>query len=90
MNYWDVHGVWFLIFIMLFPRITMLVCGICFMPFTYPVWFWIGWVLAPRVVAAILATTFYWNTNPVLCVLAWIVALGGETTEKKITIKTKD
>jgi len=75
MNFWDLHGCWFLFFMLLFPRSTMLFTGICFFPWAHIIWFWIGWVLAPRFVAAILATTFYWQTNPVLCVLVWICAL---------------
>jgi len=87
MNFWDVHGIWsgiwFLIFLGFFPRITMLVMSICFMGFAHPVLFWFGWVLMPRLVVAVLATSFYWQTNPVLCVFAWLIALCGESAEKK-------
>jgi len=83
MDFWNLHGWFFLIFIALFPRITMLVAGICFMSWAYPVWFWIGWVITPRLVVAILATSIYWNTNPVLCVIAWLLCVGGESAEKK-------
>lgn len=74
-NFWDVHSVWFIFFMLLFPRLTMLFMGICFYSFAYPVWFWVGWVLSPRLVIAILATCVYWDTNPVLCVFAWFNAL---------------
>lgn len=85
-NFWDIHGVWFIIFMMLFPRLTMLFTGICFAPFA-GVLFWFGWVLAPRITVAILATWFYFHTNPVLCILAWIWALAGEASEKKIVVQ---
>ena len=88
MNYWDVHGWWFLFFMLVFPRITMLVSGICFMTWLHPVLFWFGWVLTPRFVGAILATWFYFHTNPVVCIFAWIAALGVSVGQKKI-IKIK-
>lgn len=71
MDYWDVHGVWFLIFILLLPRLTMLFRGICFYNFAHPILFWFGWVFTPRFVVAILATSVYWETNPILCIIAW-------------------
>jgi hypothetical protein len=80
MNFWDVHGIFFIFFLALFPRLTMLITGICFA--WSGAWFWIGWFLAPRLTIAILATTVYWPTNPVLCVFTWLWALGGETAEK--------
>jgi len=82
MDYWEVHGMGFLIALMLFPRITMLVVGVC-ATWSCP-WFWVGWVLAPRFTVAIIATTLYWDTNPVLCVIAFMMASSGDTTEKKV------
>ncbi len=35
---------------------------------------------------AFLATIAYWKTNPVLVIIAWLVALGGESSEKKVFI----
>lgn len=87
MNFWDVHGIFFLLFLMLFPRLTMLIMGICFVSYAHPVWFWIGWLLTPRLVCAILGTCYYWNTNPVLCVFAWIFAIGGLKASKDTTEK---
>lgn len=79
-NFWDVHGIFFIIFLCFFPRLTMLFTGICS---TFSgVLFWVGWVFAPRLTVAILATMVYWTHNPVLCVWTWIWALGGESTEK--------
>ena len=80
-NFWDVNGCWFILFLLFLPRLTMLVmCG----PFSHFILYWIGWLVAPRLVIAILATSFYWDTNPVLCIFAWLGALGGvKETEKE-------
>ena len=88
MNFWDVHGIAFIICITLFPRLTMLVTGICFAPFS-GVLFWLRWVFTPRLTAAILASMFYWDTNPVLVVFAWLAALSGESSEKEAASKLR-
>ena len=85
MEFWQVHGIFFILFIMLFPRLTMLLTGIC-SAWSGP-WFWIGWIFAPRITVAILATIVYWGTNPVLCVFTWVWALSGESAEKKACTK---
>jgi len=85
-NFWTFHGVWFIIFMMLFPRLTMLITGTWFAPWA-GVLFWLGWVFVPRITVAILACHFYFDTNPVLCVLSWFWALGGEFGEKTTTVK---
>jgi hypothetical protein len=78
MDFWQHHGVLFLIAMLFFPRLTLLLgTGI---PFS--VWTWLGWLIAPRFVAAYYGTYFYWDTNTLLCVLAWIAAFmmaGGES-----------
>jgi hypothetical protein len=86
MSFWDIHGILFILFMFLFPRLTMFLTCICFMPFAHPILFWIGWFLTPRFVIAILATTFYLFTNPVLCIFAWINALyiGSLTTKATV------
>ena len=84
MNFFDVHSGWYIFFLLLFPRISMLAMGVCVAPWAYPVLFWLGWIFAPRFVVAILATTFYWNANPILCILAWGLAFGSiKETEKE-------
>lgn len=80
-SFWQFHGFFFVLFMCLFPRLTMLFSGICFKAFAGPL-FWVGWILAPRLTVAIIATFLYWNTNPVLCVLTWMWALSGESAEK--------
>ena len=84
-DFWSVHGWWFIFFLACFPRLTMFFTGICaaFSGF----WFWVGWVLAPRFTVAILATMTYWDTNMVLCIITWLWALGGESSEKKAVKK---
>lgn len=78
-NFWDVHGFWFIFFLFFFPRLTLLFSSVA----TGGVLWWLGWVFAPRLLVAILATTAYWETNTVLVVLTWFWALGGEGAEKK-------
>ena len=80
-NFWDMHGIWFIIFMCFFPRLTMLI-GTAVASTFGGFLFWIGWLFAPRITVAIIGTTIYWDTNPVLCVFAWLWALSGESTEK--------
>ena len=77
-DFWDIHGLWFIFFMMIFPRLTILFTGIV----TGGFWWWFGWLLAPRLLVAILATSSYWDTNPILVILSWFWALGGESAEK--------
>jgi hypothetical protein len=84
MNYWQVHGVLFLIAATFVPRLAMLFA--VSVPFGWLAW--LGWLLAPHLTVAILATTFYWQTNPVLCVIAWFIALGGTAGEGKMASRT--
>jgi len=77
-NYWQMHGVLFLICIAIFPRLTLLFSSV---PFGGLFW-WLGWLFAPRLLVALLATVAYWNNNKILVLLAWLFAIGGESTEK--------
>lgn len=79
-NFWDVHGIFFLIFITVFPRLTMLFAVSLHFGFLA----WLGWLFAPHLTVAILATEYYWQTNPILCVIAWVVALAGTGGEAKM------
>jgi hypothetical protein len=72
------HGFFFLIFITLFPRLTLLFSSVVSGGFLW----WLGFIFCPRILVASLATVSYFHTNPVLVTLSWIVALGGETMEK--------
>jgi hypothetical protein len=81
-DYWDQRGVFFLVFIAFFPRLTLLFSSV---PFGGLLW-WLGWIFAPRLLVAILATIAYWVQNPVLVLIAWLIALGGETTEKTMVV----
>ena len=79
-NFWDVHGVFFLIAAALFPRLAMLFA--VSVPFGWLAW--LGWAFVPHLTVAILATKYYWDTNPVLCVIAWFFAFGGTAGEGKV------
>lgn len=78
MSFWDAHGIWFIIFMFFFPRLTLLFSSVAFGGFFW----WLGFIFAPRLLVAILATSAYWQTNPFLVVLTWFWALAGESTEK--------
>ncbi len=79
MNFWDVHGVLFIICMFFFPRLTLLFSSV---PFGGFLW-WLGFIFAPRILVAILASFTYWETNPILVLLSSVWALGGESAEKK-------
>lgn len=89
MDFWQAHGtgmgIWFILGMVFFPRLTMLFSVLT--PFGWLAW--LGWFFTPYLTAAIIATTMYWDTNPVLCVCAWLVALGGTSAESKaVSVKT--
>lgn len=77
-DFFQRHGVMFLFFITLFPRLTLLFSSVA----SGGVIWWLGFIFCPRILVASLATMAYFHTNPVLVVISWIVALGGETMEK--------
>ena len=80
MNFWNEHGIIFIIFMFFFPRLTLFFSSI---PFGGLFW-WFGFFIAPRLLVAILATTAYWETNQILVILTWFWAFGGESTEKVV------
>ncbi len=77
-NFWDKHGVFFLISIAIFPRLTLLFSSVA----TGGVLWWIGFFFFPRILIAGLATMAYFHTNPVLVTMSWLIAIGGEFFEK--------
>lgn len=77
-NFWDTRGLFFLIFVSLFPRLTLLFSSVAF----GGLFWWLGFIFVPRWLVAILATLSYWNQNPTLVVIAWLVCLSGESSEK--------
>ena len=79
LSFWEVHGFWFIFFMFLFPRLTMLFSSVA----TRGILWWLGWIFAPRLLVAILSTHWYWDTNTVLVVLTWMWALSGEGAEKE-------
>ncbi len=82
-NYWDHRGVFFLIFVTIFPRLTLLFSSVA----SGGVIWWLAWIFAPRILVAVLATLAYWHQNPILVVIAWLVALSGESSEKYVVVK---
>lgn len=84
MNFWDVHGIGFIICLFFFPRLTLLFSSVAAGGFLW----WLGFIFAPRLLVAILATTAYWQTNTILVILTWLWAIGGESAEKRALQKT--
>ena len=81
-NFWQVHGLFFLFFMFFFPRLTMLFAT----TFTGGIFFWVGFFLVPRLTVAIYASLTYWDTNPILVVITWIWAIVGELFCKGYTV----
>lgn len=77
-DFFKKHGIFFLIFITIFPRLTLLFSSVAFGGFFW----WISFIFVPRILVAVLATVAYFHTNPILVIISWIIALGGETMEK--------
>lgn len=77
-NYWQKRGVFFLFFVTLFPRITLLLSSVV----SGGILWWLAFFICPRFLVAILATAAYWNSNPVLVTISWFVAIFGELAEK--------
>jgi hypothetical protein len=78
-GFWHVHGIFFVLFMFFFPRLTLLFSSVA----SGGILWWLGWLFTPRLLVAILATTSYWQTNPILVVLTWMWAVGGEPFEKR-------
>jgi len=85
LNFWDVHGLWFIFFMFFFPRLTLFFSSVA----SGGLLWWLGFIFAPRLLVAILATSAYWDTNVILVVLTWIWALGGEGAEKSAVVSAR-
>ena len=80
MDFWQQHGVLFLIGCACFPRIATLF----FSSVSFGLPHILGWIFAPHLLVAILATMYYWDTNPVLVIISWFFAFGGTGGEAKV------
>lgn len=77
-DFWTIHGWFFLLGLVFFPRITVWF----FSAVTGGFWFWVGFLIFPRIFIAVIACIGFWDTNPVLCVISILCCLGGEVAEK--------
>ncbi|MBX2905564.1 MAG: hypothetical protein KF744_05965 [Taibaiella sp.] len=83
MDFWHYHGIFFLLGVTFFPRITTLFFStVTFGPLAI-----IGWIFTPHLLVAVYATTYYWHSNPLLCVISWFVAIGGTGGEGAVARK---
>lgn len=78
MDYWDHHGIFFLLGLTFFPRIATLF----FMATPFGFLAWLGWLFCPHFLVAIYSLQ-YWDHNPVLVVIAWIMAFVGSGAEEE-------
>ncbi len=78
MDFWEVHGIFFIIFMFFFPRLTLFFSSVV----SGGILWWLGFLFMPRLLVAILATKYYWDTNEILVILAWFWAFGLESGEK--------
>ena len=85
MNFWDYHGIIFIIGITFFPRLTMLLATTVSFGF-FAV---LGWIFTPHLLVAIYATMYYGHSNPLLCIIAWVVAFAGTGGETKLANKAR-
>lgn len=86
-EFWQVHGILFLLGLVFLPRITVFF----FSAVTGGFLFWLGFLIFPRIFIAVLAAYYYWDTNPFLTVFAILLCLGGESAEKSgLKVKLKD
>ena len=84
MDFFTNHGVATLIFLAIFPRLTLLIASFA----TGGLLWWLGWIFAPHLLVAFLAIP-YLDSNPVLVIVAWLIALGGTNGEAKV-LKSKN
>jgi uncharacterized membrane protein YGL010W len=80
MDFWDNHGIIFLLGLTFFPRITTLF----FMATPFGLVAWLGWIFAPHFLVAFYASFKYWDQNPGLVIMAWIIAFIGTGSEGKV------
>lgn len=85
MNFWDHHSAFFIVFAVIFPRLTILFAT--GLPGVLGILGWMGWFFLPRFIIAYYATFTYGDANPFLVAMAWVVAVlallgGGEGTRR--------
>lgn len=82
-NFWDVHGIVFLMCLAVFPRLTLLFSSVA----TGGLFWWLGWLFTPRLLVAILATIHYADTNLFLVIMSWVWCISLEFGEKATVAK---
>lgn len=83
-DFFQHHGWLALIFLALFPRLTLLIGSFV----SGGLLWWLGFIFCPHLLVALLSLP-YWHSNPVLVVIAWVMALGGTSTEAKVAKRSK-
>lgn len=77
-DYFQKHGIFFLICVAIFPRLTLLFSNVV----SGGLLWWLSFFFYPRILVATLATLAYFKTNPALVVVSWLIAIPAEAAEK--------
>lgn len=78
-SFFENHGIWFLLGLSFFPRLTMLISGLT-TALGGPL-FWLGFALFPHITVAVIASLMYWDKNPILVLFSWWFAIFGTVSE---------
>lgn len=68
-DYWDKHGILYILGLLTFPRLTILF----FCTVEFGLFEWALWLFFPTLLVAILATRYYWETNEFMCIASWFL-----------------
>jgi len=80
-NYWNRHGIFFLLGLLCFPRFTLIFLSSFYLRASLMNWLFL--LCAPHLTVAFLSMG-YFNDNPFLVMGAWLAIFGGETVEKRV------
>lgn len=75
MDFWDAHGIFFIIGIIFWPRMLMLYFG---MIAPMQIDAIVGWALVPRIYSMSLISHVYYDKNPTLITICWVLAIVAE------------
>lgn len=72
MDFWNDHTIWFVIGIIVWPRVLLLYFGLI-PPIQIPPI--LGFLFIPRIYLVSLISPIYWDHNSTLIVICWVLAI---------------
>ena len=72
MDFWIQHSIWFILGLLLWPRMLLIYFGLIPTMSVPPI---LGMLMVPRMFLAGILTPMYWETNPILISICWILAV---------------